>query len=124
MQQTDLVIVTGGLGATSDDITRQTLASVFGLSLHENVSVMSAIQERFNVRGIEMPEINRRQALIPEGADILLNSCGTAPGFFIENNKVLLVALPGPPRELRPMFQGFSKDYLVSRSGECRTFLF
>ena len=122
MQQTGLVIVTGGLGATSDDITRPALASAFGLSLHENASVASVIQERFNIRGIEMPEINLRQALIPEGADVLFNSCGTAPGFSIEKNKVLCVALPGPPRELRPMFQKFSKNHLVSRSGERRTF--
>ena len=115
--QTDLVVVTGGLGATADDITRETVASVFDRPLREDAGVVSAIRCRFVARGLEMPEINRRQALVPEGAVALGNVHGTAPGLYLEHNNMLCVVLPGPPRELHPMFRAVAAARLAPRSG-------
>ena len=115
--QADLVVVTGGLGATADDITRETVASVFDLPLQENAGVVSALRDRFAARGLEMPDINRRQALIPKGAVALGNDHGTAPGLFLEHEGTLCVVLPGPPRELHPMFREVAAARLAPHSG-------
>ena len=115
--QADLIVVTGGLGATADDITRETVASVFARPQHEDGRIVSTIRSRFESRGLEMPEINRRQALTPEGAVALANDRGTAPGLYIEDDDVTCVVLPGPPRELRPMFEAVAAVRLVARSG-------
>jgi len=112
----DLVVTTGGLGATDDDVTRDAVASVFGLVLEEDPEVVSYIRSRFQARGFEMPEINRRQALIPEGAAILRNSRGTAPGLWIERDDVAVVLLPGPPRELRPLFDQVAEERIKGRT--------
>ena len=115
--QADLVVLTGGLGATADDITRETVASVFDLPLQEDAGVVSALRSRFAARGLEMPDINRRQALIPKGAVALGNDHGTAPGLFLEHEGTLCVVLPGPPRELHPMFREVAAVWLAPRSG-------
>ena len=115
--QADLVVVTGGLGATADDITRETVASVFDLPLQEDAGVVSALRSRFAARGLEMPDINRRQALIPKGAVALGNDHGTAPGLFLEHEGTLCVVLPGPPRELHPMFREVAAARLAPHSG-------
>ena len=115
--QADLIVVTGGLGATADDITRETVASVFELPLQEDAGVVSAIRSRFEARGLEMPAINRRQALVPERAVTLANVHGTAPGLYLEHEDMLCVVLPGPPRELHPMFRAVAAARLAPRSG-------
>ena len=115
--QADLVVLTGGLGATADDITRETVASVFDLPLQEDAGVVSALRSGFAARGLEMPDINRRQALIPEGAVALGNDHGTAPGLFLEHEGTLCVVLPGPPRELHPMFREVAAVRLAPHSG-------
>ena len=112
----DLVVMTGGLGATDDDVTRDAVASVFGLGLDEDPDVVSYIRSRFEARGFEMPEINRRQALVPEGAVILRNPRGTAPGLWIERDDVTVVLLPGPPRELRPLFDQVADERIKGRT--------
>ena len=117
VRQADLIVVTGGLGATADDITRETVASVFDLPLQEDAGAVSAIRSRFVARGLEMPEINRRQALVPEGAIALGNVHGTAPGLYLEHDNMLCVVLPGPPRELNPMFRAVAAGHLARRSG-------
>jgi nicotinamide-nucleotide amidase len=106
----DLVIVTGGLGPTSDDRTRDVIAGFLGRALRENTAVLARIEQFFIARKRPMPASTRVQALVPEGATVLMNAHGTAPGLVLEAPSAaasaprLLVMLPGPPRELRPMF--------------------
>lgn len=107
----DAVIVTGGLGPTSDDLTREITAEVMGLDLISDEASMRALEEFFALRGKVMAESNRKQALCPVGADILPNPNGTAPGIYVPpringRSNCAVFLLPGPPRELYPMFHG------------------
>ena len=109
----DLVLTTGGLGPTSDDLTRDLIAGMLGRELRENAQVLSHLAQFFDVRQRPMPPRTRVQALVPDGALVLPNANGTAPGLALEVEPNLfrsgkgswLIMLPGPPRELRPMFQ-------------------
>jgi nicotinamide-nucleotide amidase len=109
----DLVITTGGLGPTSDDVTRDLVAQLLGKALREDATVLAHIRSFFESRKRYMPERIKVQALVPEGAMVLHNPHGTAPGLAMEvrpnpfraaNQASWLIMLPGPPRELRPMF--------------------
>ena len=100
-----LVITIGGLGPTEDDVTRECAAAALGKGLHRDDTLADGIVARFRSRGIPMPEINLRQAMVIDGADILKNPRGTAPGLWLEEGSKILILLPGPPRELRPMFE-------------------
>jgi nicotinamide-nucleotide amidase len=108
----DLIITTGGLGPTSDDVTRDLIAQLLGKPLREDAAVLAHISSFFEQRKRRMPERVRVQALIPEGATVLANPHGTAPGLalhvhpnpFRSGNSSWLIMLPGPSRELRPMF--------------------
>ena len=102
-----LVLVTGGLGPTEDDLTRDVIASALGRPLEIDKAILEDIRKRFAERNLRMPEINRRQAEVPRGAEILINEHGTAPGLILKDKKVTTVLLPGPPRELRPMFKKY-----------------
>jgi nicotinamide-nucleotide amidase len=113
----DLVVITGGLGPTEDDITRDALAQVLNLPLDLHESVVERIRERFARRGLTMPEINRRQAMAPRGAVLIPNPNGTAPGLWIERGSAAIIALPGPPREMAPMLDLVIRDRLTARSG-------
>ncbi len=104
LQRSLLIIFTGGLGPTEDDLTRKAVATVLNRSLEINPRVLESLRERFIGRGFKMPPINDRQAEIIAGAEILDNPYGTAPGMWIEEKEVYIVLLPGPPRELKPMF--------------------
>ncbi|MCS5670633.1 MAG: competence/damage-inducible protein A, partial [Vicinamibacterales bacterium] len=106
LKDADLIVMTGGLGPTDDDITRETLATVLDAPLVERQEILSLIRARFAAHNLEMPEINRRQALVPRGAEIISNARGTAPGLWLEWQERVVVALPGPPRELEPMVDG------------------
>ena len=108
-----VVIVTGGLGPTADDVTRDVVAELLGAPLQESSAIVEAIRARFAARDLKMPEINRRQAAVPRGAEILANPRGTAPGLWLVAGEVRLALLPGPPRELRPMFDRLVKDRLA-----------
>ena len=99
----DLLVCCGGLGPTDDDLTRPVVAGVLGRALVEDESISARIRARFEKRGLAMPEINRRQALVPVGARVLENPNGTAPGLWIEEGERVVLLLPGPPRELKPM---------------------
>jgi len=114
LTRADLMLVTGGLGPTSDDITRELIARLLARPLREDPVVLEQLRQFFAQRNRPMPERNRVQALVPEGALVLANPYGTAPGLamevrpnpFRENGQASwLMLLPGPPRELRPMFQ-------------------
>jgi nicotinamide-nucleotide amidase len=117
MNRVDVVIFTGGLGPTEDDVTREVVAAQLGLPLHEDASITDAIQRRFAMRGWKMPEINRRQAMVPEGAAVLANPNGTAPGLWIEARGKCLALLPGPPREMKPMLAQIVDQRLRARAG-------
>jgi competence/damage-inducible protein CinA-like protein len=113
----DLVVLCGGLGPTDDDVTRDVVAAELGLALVEHVEITQALRERFARRGLTMPEINRRQAMVPVGARVLENPNGTAPGLWIEDGDRAVLLLPGPPRELIPMLDGPAQAELAARSG-------
>jgi nicotinamide-nucleotide amidase len=104
LPRANLIITTGGLGPTSDDITRDMIAALFGKKLIEDASVVASIEDFFAIRKRPMPAKTRVQALVPEGATVLPNANGTAPGLAMQTPRGWLVMLPGPPRELRPMF--------------------
>ncbi len=105
LDRSDIILVTGGLGPTSDDFTRDVAAELLNRPLHRDETVAEAIRDRAWRRGLKLPDSIFVQALVPEGARVLPNRNGTAPGLVMETNKRLLVLLPGPPRELKPMFE-------------------
>lgn len=106
LERSELVLVSGGLGPTADDRTRDAACRALGISMRLDEGILEGLRKRFAKRGIEMPEVNRKQAMVPEGAVVLPNRRGTAPGLFLETAAGRsLVLLPGPPRELEPMFE-------------------
>jgi nicotinamide-nucleotide amidase len=105
LQRAELIVACGGLGPTDDDRTRETVAELLGRRLRQDEAVLRQIQEIFRRFGRAMPEINARQALVPEGATILPNPRGTAPGLWLESNGRIVVLLPGVPSELRALFE-------------------
>src|SRR5688572_21972490 len=104
-RRADLVVLSGGLGPTDDDVTREVVAAALGRTLNEDPAITEQIRARFIARGITtaMPEINRRQAMVPEGATVLPNTRGSAPGLWLEDGDAVVLLLPGPPREMMPM---------------------
>ncbi len=112
LKRSELVIATGGLGPTEDDLTREVIADVAGALLVFKGELMDQIESIFRIRGYRMPESNRRQAFIPEGAIPISNDIGTAPGFIVTRNSKLLVALPGVPKELQYLFNKEVIPYL------------
>ncbi len=99
-----VVILTGGLGPTEDDLTRDAVAAATGRQQKLHQEIVDQIEERFRRRGRKMADINKRQAYIIDGAEILPNDRGTAPGQWLVHNGVVILLLPGPPSELKPMF--------------------
>ncbi|MDD4879151.1 MAG: competence/damage-inducible protein A [Candidatus Omnitrophica bacterium] len=117
LNRSDIVITTGGLGPTVDDITLEAISRAFSKKLIYNKKIAAKISSHFGSQCLDMPSGNLRQAHIPEGAKILENHVGTAPGFIIEGGGKLLIALPGPPRELDPMFERYAMPYLRKKAG-------
>ena len=117
LKRVDLLVCCGGLGPTDDDLTRVVVADVVQRPLVEDESITTQIRTRFERRGLEMPAINRRQAMVPAGARVLPNSNGTAPGLWIEHGDRVVLLLPGPPRELKPMMTSAAEGLLRERAG-------
>ncbi|HKB13511.1 MAG TPA: competence/damage-inducible protein A [Vicinamibacterales bacterium] len=117
MAWADLIVVTGGLGPTEDDVTRDAVARALGTPLDVDESIVERIRDRFARRGMTMPAINRRQAMVPRGADVLPNANGTAPGLWLARGKTKIVLLPGPPREMKPMLEAVIVERLAPQSG-------
>ncbi|MBD0369827.1 MAG: competence/damage-inducible protein A [Pyrinomonadaceae bacterium] len=120
LRRSSIVIMTGGLGPTEDDITRKIAARAMGRRLIFNEQVLEGIRAKFMSFGRSMPEINSRQAMIIEGAEVLQNPNGSAPGMYLEHDNRSVVLLPGPPREMKPMFENLVQPKLVAKAGDVR----
>lgn len=120
--RSSLILTTGGLGPTSDDRTREMIAALLGRPLVEKPEIVAAIESFFAARKRPMPVSTRVQALVPEGAQVLPNLHGTAPGLALEYPGGLLIMLPGPPRELRPMFLEQALPLIEQRFGPAPEF--
>ncbi|QQS42337.1 MAG: competence/damage-inducible protein A [Acidobacteriota bacterium] len=118
LARSDIVITTGGLGPTEDDITRRVTAKAIGLELVFRDDLLDHLRERFKAFGYEMPERNRQQAYVIEGSTVLPNPNGSAVGMMVEKDGKRLIVLPGPPRESRPMFTEHVLPGLNETSGE------
>jgi nicotinamide-nucleotide amidase len=120
LSRSDVVISTGGLGPTEDDLTREVVADLLGRKLESNLAVLHAIEQRFQKIGRKMVDINKRQAMVPEGATVLENTRGTAPGLWMESDGRVVILLPGPPQEMQAMFAKQVAERLMKRAGDVR----
>lgn len=114
--RSEIIILTGGLGATDDDITKQTVCEALGIELHEDEHTLQRIRDYYKRSGREMTPHNLRQATVPEGAVVFDNDYGTAPGLAISKGGQHIIMLPGPPRELKPMVEQSVVPYLAELS--------
>ena len=113
LKRSDIVILSGGLGPTKDDLTKEVTAKVFGKTLYEDAHTKERIAGFFSqMRSGQVTENNWKQAMVPEGARVVDNHNGTAPGLIIEENGKTAILLPGPPNEIRPMFERDIVPYL------------
>ena len=117
LEWADLIVVTGGLGPTEDDITREAVSRVLDAPLDVDEAIVDRIRERFAKRGLKMPDNNRRQGMVPRGATVLDNRSGSAPGLWLERGSTVVVLLPGPPREMKPMLDAIIAERLAKRTG-------
>jgi nicotinamide-nucleotide amidase len=122
LNRVPLIIASGGLGPTEDDLTRETLAELLGRKLILNNAILRYIEGRFRQLGREMPPVNVRQAMVPEGAEVLENPRGSAPGLWLEDKGRFIALLPGPPRELKPMYEEQVLPRLERRRSDVRMF--
>ncbi len=118
MARCDAIIVTGGLGPTVDDITRQAIANATGCPLVLHEGALETLKARFERFGAQLTENNIQQAYIPQGATLIENPVGTAPGFIVETERCAVIALPGVPREMKVLMADTVLPYLRRRAGE------
>ena len=118
LSRVDLLVLCGGLGPTDDDMTRDAVAIALGRSLAEDEAITARLRARFAARGftMPMPENNRRQAMVPAGARVIENTRGSAPGLWIDYDDRVVLLLPGPPRELKPMLTALAEGSLRERT--------
>lgn len=116
LERSDLIVLTGGLGPTTDDLTKETAAALLGLELSLDETVAARLKDYFVRTGKPMTPNNLKQAMVPKGAHLLQNDWGTAPGLILEKGEKTLILLPGPPRELRPMFLTRVKPWLEQKT--------
>lgn len=114
-KRADLIVFSGGLGPTKDDLTKETIAKHLGVPLEQNDDAMEYITTFFEKRNRKMTENNRKQALVLKGCEVLRNENGMAPGMLFENDTHTYILLPGPPKEMQPMFQFEAKPKLAKR---------
>lgn len=120
VKRSGVVITTGGLGPTEDDITRKVAARALGRRLLLDEQVLDEIRKRFQSFGRAMPERNSRQAMVIDGAEVLPNPNGTAPGMLLDSEGTAVVLLPGPPREMQPMVEHYVLPKLTAKAGDLR----
>lgn len=121
LSRADVVIAIGGLGPTEDDLTRETLAELLGRKLKLSTAVLRGIEARFRRYGRTMAETNKKQAMVPDGAEPLENKRGTAPGLWLEDAGHIIVLLPGPPNELEAMWP-LAEERLARHAGNLRLY--
>jgi nicotinamide-nucleotide amidase len=117
LSRADLILITGGLGPTADDVTREAVAAALGRGLHLDEEVLASLERRFQSLGWKMPEVNRRQAWVVDGAEVLPNGRGTAPGLRVESAGRTLFLFPGVPTELEGLMESALEPWLAARSG-------
>jgi nicotinamide-nucleotide amidase len=122
LERAEVIVACGGLGPTDDDRTRDTVADLLKRKLRCDETILRRIQERFRRFGRTMPEINSRQAMVPEGAVVLPNPAGTAPGLWLEAEGRIVILLPGVPAELRALFEAEVRPRLSKVGGKERLF--
>lgn len=115
-KRSDIIILSGGLGPTPDDLTKEVCCEFFGKEMFLHEPTVEKIKKYFSSKGIEMAQNNLKQAMLPKDCVIFQNDNGTAPGMAIEKDGVHILVLPGPPRELKPMFQNCAVPYLMQFS--------
>lgn len=115
-KRSDIIILSGGLGPTPDDLTKEVCCEFFGKKMFLHEPTVEKIKKYFSSKGIEMAQNNLKQAMLPKDCVIFPNDNGTAPGMAIEKDGVHILVLPGPPRELKPMFQNCAVPYLMQFS--------
>ena len=120
LEQSDVLVLSGGLGPTEDDLTREALAKAFGLEMDVDESITAKIEARFAARGWKMPEVNKRQARVFRGQTTLQNDRGTAPGFHIVVREKDVWVFPGVPHELEWMIATYLRPWLQQRGGVSR----
>jgi nicotinamide-nucleotide amidase len=121
VKRSRVVITTGGLGPTEDDITRKVVARALGKRLSLDEKVLEEIRERFRAFGIaKMPERNSRQAMVIAGAEVLSNPNGSAPGLYLQHEGCAIALMPGPPREMKPMFENHVLPRIENLAGDTR----
>jgi nicotinamide-nucleotide amidase len=114
-----MVIMTGGLGPTKDDITKEMLADYFGQTLAYDETALSMMEQMLiKIKKESLLQSLKKQALVPQKARVLYNHHGLAPGIIMENEGKICILLPGPPKEMIPMFEEYCMKYLVSLSGQ------
>lgn len=118
LKRSDILILTGGLGPTDDDLTKEVVAKAMKKKLTEDTKAREMIQTYFENRGMEITENNWKQAMVPEGAIVMYNNNGTAPGLIVESGEKCAILLPGPPKEMKPMFEEYVVDYLKKKNPE------
>ena len=116
-ENSDLIIVTGGLGPTHDDITRSAVVKFFNTELVKNEEVLENIKNLFAKRGRKLTQVNIDQSLVPKNAEVIKNSKGTAPGYWIENEGKIFVVMPGVPYEMKTMMSDFVSEKLKEKTG-------
>jgi len=118
MKSTDLILLTGGLGPTKDDITKNTLCNYFNTKLVFDENTYKNIEDLFKSRGFTMTETNRKQAEVPENCKVIMNTEGTAPGMWFEKDNRIIISTPGVPFELKAMMSNYILPEIESRMGE------
>jgi nicotinamide-nucleotide amidase len=116
LSRSDMIVITGGLGPTEDDLTKETVCEYLGIKLEPDEDILASIKEYFKNRNITMAQSNIKQAYVAAGSVVLYNQKGTAPGFYITHNDKKIVILPGPPVEMEPMFDNYLKNYLAKEA--------
>ena len=119
----DIIICTGGLGPTHDDITRSVIVKYFNTELHFNDEVLNDIKSMLKRRGRDLKKSHEDQAMVPKIADVIRNENGTAPGYWIEKDNKIFVVMPGVPYEMKAMMSNYIVPKLVERIGQPKEFI-
>src|SRR5699024_8773286 len=115
LKRSDIIITTGGLGPTDDDLTKEVIAEALGLDMEKDFFVEKELIHRIQTINSKMTNNNLKQTLKPKGANIIPNDRGTAPGIYVENGDAKIIMLPGPPREMSYMFENYVIDLIKDK---------